>query len=77
MAKQHVVETLDDDVPSRVIARSVAASRELVDLVLSAPVGDDGRSEWRWFRLPNGNLILGVYPRGDTYFDCEAETSCW
>jgi len=29
--------------------------------------GFDGRSEWRWFRLPNGDLILGVFPQGDTY----------
>jgi hypothetical protein len=28
---------------------------------------NDGRSDFVWLRLPNGDLILGVWPQGDTY----------
>lgn len=28
---------------------------------------DDGRSQVVGIRLPNGDLILGFYPQGDTY----------
>ncbi len=56
------------------LVRSAPASPELVALVLNASEDSgDGRSEWRWFRLPNGDLILGVYPQGDTYFATESE----
>jgi hypothetical protein len=33
---------------------------------------EDGRSNWCWIRLLNGDLILGVFPQGDTYLDMEA-----
>lgn len=26
-----------------------------------------GRSDWVWITLPNGDLILGVFPYGSTY----------
>lgn len=35
--------------------------------VLTASVNDDGRSDWVWVRLANGDLLLATYPRGDTY----------
>lgn len=51
------------------------APKEAVDYVLSQPLATkdfhDGRSEWMWIRLPDGDLILGVYPQGDTYFSTE------
>lgn len=53
------------------IAWVADASPELVDTVLEKPVSDDGRSQFKWFRLQNGSLILGVFPRGDTYFEIE------
>lgn len=31
----------------------------------------DGRSQWIWIRLPDGDLVLAVYPQGDTYFATE------
>lgn len=34
-----------------------------------APVGHDSRSDFKWIRLANGDLILGVYPQGDTYLE--------
>ena len=67
---------LDDDGKVPWLPRHRAASQELVDLVMSKETGGmDGRSEWRWFRLPNGDLILGVFPQGDTYFAVEGEAS--
>lgn len=32
---------------------------------------NDGRSRYTWLRLANGDLMLGVYPQGDTYFEVE------
>jgi|tagenome__1003787_1003787.scaffolds.fasta_scaffold20572346_3 hypothetical protein len=49
------------------IAVTYAASEEAVQTVLKAPVQDDGRSEWRWIRFANGDLVLAVYPLGNTY----------
>lgn len=53
------------------------ASRESVELVLAAPIDGpddhDGRSEFRWFMLPTGDWILGVWPHGDTYMRTELD----
>lgn len=49
------------------------ADDEAVQTVLGAPLDDNGRSEWRWYRLVNGDLILGIAPHGDTYFAVEAD----
>jgi hypothetical protein len=35
------------------------------------PEDDDTRSQVLMFRLPNGDLILGFYPQGDTYVEIE------
>jgi hypothetical protein len=34
---------------------------------------EDGRSQWLWVRLPNGDVILGVFPQGATYEMFEKE----
>lgn len=52
---------------------SASANEQAVQRVLNMPVGDDTRSEFKWIRLVNGDLILGVYPTGDGYFDVEAD----
>lgn len=58
----------DSDGEPRYIATSTPAVWKDVSHVLRAPTGtEDGRSDWHWLRLANGDLILGVYPRGDTY----------
>ncbi len=45
-------------------------SDEAVERVLSAHVdNENGRSEWLWVLLPNGDLILGFLPQGRTYED--------
>lgn len=50
------------------------ASVESVEKVLKASLFDeDGRSQFMWIRLANGDLILGVYPQGDTYFEVEED----
>jgi hypothetical protein len=52
------------------------ATAESVETVLAADENDeDGRSEWLWVRLPNGDLILGVYPQGETYMVTERDHS--
>jgi hypothetical protein len=66
----------DDEGKIPFLVATAPASQELVDHVLTAPTeGNDGRSEWLWIRLPNGDLILGVYPQGDTYMEVEGEAS--
>lgn len=50
------------------------ASDESVALVLSKdPEDGDGRSEWLWVRLENGDLLLGCFPQGETYFEVEED----
>jgi hypothetical protein len=50
------------------------ASPESVAEVLAADEDDDdGRSEWLWVILPNGDTILGLYPQGETYFATEKD----
>lgn len=68
---------MDDEDSTRVIARVHPAAQEKVNFVLTQPTtGSNGRSEWVWVRLPNGDLILGVFPQGDTYFSVE-DDSCY
>lgn len=74
MTKLQAHHVYDDDDPERVIATVHPASPESVALVAAASENDpDGRSQPMWIRLPNGDLILGVYPQGDTYFECERD----
>lgn len=52
------------------------ASDESVMHVMAQPVNPvdcNGRSEWLWVRLQDGTLILGVFPRGDTYTTVEKD----
>lgn len=50
------------------------ASEDSVRTVLKAPVNSlNGRSNWLLFRLPNGDVIFGCFPEGDTYFDVEGD----
>ena len=59
-----------------VIATIRTASADSVSTVLAQDAGDiDGRSEWVWIRLQDGSLILGVFPRGDTYFSVEEDAA--
>ena len=50
------------------------ASPQAVKHVLAADESDpEGRSQWLWCRLPNGDVFLGVFPQGDTYLEHEEE----
>ena len=60
----------------QVICHIHDASRASVDLVLSQDVdAEDGRSQWLWVRLQNGDLILGCFPMADTYMAVEDDAS--
>jgi hypothetical protein len=54
------------------IATLKTATKKDVKKVLAADEdSDDGRSQFMWIRLTTGELILGVFPQGDTYQDIE------
>lgn len=60
------------------IATQHPAGDDVVQLVMSKPAydganDDDNRSGWQWIRLANGDLILGVYPHGETCFEVEKQ----
>jgi hypothetical protein len=58
------------------IATVYPADNDAVLTILSAdPDNPDGRSQFMWVRLVNGDLILGVFPQGDTYFATETSHS--
>jgi hypothetical protein len=48
------------------------APKQAVEYVLKQRLATktyhDGRSRWMWIRLPDGDLVLAIYPQGDTYF---------
>lgn len=76
IAADTIVDDTPDDNPEHVIATLTPASEAAVNHVLAAdPDSPDGRSGWMWVRLVNGDLILGIFPQGDTYFDLESEHS--
>lgn len=61
-----------------VIGQREPAPQEAVELCLAGPIESpkyDGRSRWYWFRLGNGDLILGFYPQGETYMATETMRS--
>jgi len=52
------------------IANQIIATPEEVELVInSEPDGQDGRTDWVFLRLANGDLVLATYPCGDTYLE--------
>jgi len=44
-----------------------ASASDMSIMLCDIGVDDDGRSNWKWFRLSSGDLIFGCYPQGDTY----------
>ena len=52
-----------------VLCRVTDAEPADIHVVINATIDDNGRSLFKWFRLQNGDLILGVFPRGDTYIE--------
>ncbi len=69
---RHSIKSDDAIDEGGVIASVMPASTTDVKRVLNAPIGTgDGRSAWAWVRLSNGDLILGIFPQGDTYISLE------
>jgi hypothetical protein len=61
-----------DSVP---LATVHPASEQYATQVLEAEIDNDGRSEWLWLRLTDGTLMLGVFPRGETYMAMEPDSA--
>lgn len=40
-------------------------------VIAADPESDDGRSQWLWITLPNGDKLIACYPQGDTYSESE------
>ena len=60
----------------RVLGWLEKAKPEVAQIVIdAAPNTGDGRSDWHWFRLANGDLMLATFPQGETYFATEADTA--
>lgn len=62
-----------DSIAVHTVALDFPASPDVVMAVLSQPEDDNGRSEFRWLMLPNGDWFLGVWPHGDTYVATELD----
>lgn len=66
VAEMHEHDLTDEE--GRHIAHVTPATADEVFNVLFAPIdGSDGRSAPVWVRLANGDLLLGVFPEGETY----------
>lgn len=64
--------TTDEPSDDKTIMTVHPASAKSVEYVSKqTEKGMDGRSNWVWIRLANGDLILGCYPQGETYFMVE------
>ena len=71
---EHVIYAIDENgrETQRLVALVKPASNDSVTTVLSASENDeDGRSNWLWIRLASGDLVLGVFPQGETYMATE------
>ena len=66
-------EDEDGERTETVVGHFTNADPVMAQMVIEAKVGDDGRSEWFWIRLADNSLVLACYPRGDTYFETEAD----
>lgn len=53
------------------VSRENATFEQAHELMQKDPDSEE-RSQFQWFRLPNGDLILGFYPQGDAYFNATA-----
>lgn len=51
------------------IVRRQDATWEQVHELLKEDPDEGNRSQYQWFRLPNGDLILGFFPQDTAYMD--------
>lgn len=74
MAKLGPKWYINDQNEDRTLLHRHPASKAIANMVINTEqVTLDGRSEWLWIRLSNGDLILGCYPQGETYMACEED----
>jgi hypothetical protein len=76
--KPHIIYAEDEygNLKDEFLAFVHPADPNVVQAVLRAPEKtNDGRSEFVWVRLANGDLVLGVFPRGDTYIQVEQDAA--
>lgn len=78
IVEENLSELMDVDNPPEALCLATVhpADPAVAEWVLSQsadPLNMDGRSEFMWIRLANGDLILGVYPQGETYWECEKD----
>lgn len=70
--QRYYMDSGDVPMEDKTILSMHTAIDEDIKTVLRAPRNtDDGRSQWLWIRLHNGDLILGCFPQGDTYLAVE------
>lgn len=58
------------------IAWVAPAKQADAEKLLASDISNDGRSDWKWLRLRDGTLILGVFPCGDTYMEFSDSGVC-
>lgn len=68
--KPHILE---HDIPTTVAWVHPASKKSIKKVLCADENSVDGRSNWVWVRLANGDLILGVFPQGETYFAVEKD----
>ena len=73
LESQHeAVEADPNDIHNGVIATVAPAHPDIAQMVIDAPL-HTGRSVWLWIRLANGDLVLGCYPKAETYEATEVD----
>ena len=65
--------TPDEYADVAVVSIHPASDKEVALVLSQTEEGSDGRSNWLWIRLDNGDLILGTYPQGNTYEAVESD----
>lgn len=68
-----IAEGIRGDNDSGFFAIKNAKPKSVADVLRKRANDDEGRSQWVWVRLPNGDVMLGVFPQGDTYSQHERE----
>lgn len=57
----------DDGYDLTKVQTKPASDKAAAAIIAADPTSMDGRSNWMWFTLPNGDVIFGCLPEGDTY----------
>jgi hypothetical protein len=63
----------NDGSPVVPIRLKTASPEHVLRVIMQNEDDPDGRSEWLWVTLPNGDVILGTFPQGTTYEASEVD----